>query len=113
MKLHIGSQIRRVLEEKGITPDWLAQKISTSRRNLYDILKRDEISTKQLLQISKALKYDFFTLYSEADLELASSESMLQLETKRKIMVSVELDGNPLTAEFWIEKIKKLNAAMA
>jgi predicted transcriptional regulator len=113
MKLHIGSQIKRVLEEKGITPDWLAQKISTSRRNLYDILKRDEISTKQLLQISKALKYDFFMLYSEADPELISSEPIMQLEAKRKIMVSVELDGNPLTAEFWIEKIKKLNAAMA
>jgi predicted transcriptional regulator len=112
MELHIGEEIKKVLEEKGLKPDWLAKKISTSRRNLYDILKREEIGTNQLLQISKALNYDFFSLYQDESFSTVS-DSSIAFEKKPMVMVSVQLDGSPATAEYWISKIKKLNAAIA
>lgn len=111
MELHIGSEIRRVLEEKGITPEWLANKISTSRRNVYDILKRSDISTGQLTEISQALEYDFFGLYQPTTV----NEDDLMYETvkrRKSVMVSVELDGLQTTLDQWFDTLKKINSAL-
>lgn len=34
-------------------------------------------------------------------------------KTKRTVTVSIELDGEKSTVDFWIDKIRKLNAAIA
>lgn len=106
MDLHIGSEIKRVLDEKGITPDWLAKKISTSRRNLYDILTRDEVSTNQLAQISKALEYDFFALYTS---KAEEGEQFYGTPKKAQVSVIVELDGLQTTLNQWINKLTAIN----
>jgi hypothetical protein len=118
MKLHIGKEIEKIMSEKGIKPEWLAQKLSTSRRNLYDILKREELSTSQLVIVSKALKHDFFSLYQDQTGLLPNvveepATMYNNASSKHVVMVSVQLDGNPLTADYWIDKIKRLNAALA
>jgi hypothetical protein len=110
MELHIGTEIRKVLEQKGITPDWLAQKISTSRRNLYDILTRDEISTGQLSEISRALDFDFFSLYRPVQANEPHGQYN-RLERKR-VSIVVELDGLQTTLENWCDTLKKINAAL-
>lgn len=119
MKLHIGKEIRRVLEEKGITAKWLAQKINTSDRNLYDLLTRDEIGTGQLKEISKILNYDFFSLYQKAlhkeDKNFPASlsaEPEAEYTKRHTVSVMVELDGLETTLESWVTTLKKLNAAM-
>ena len=33
-------------------------------------------------------------------------------QRKRNIVVSIELDGTPITLNFWLEKLRKLNAAL-
>jgi len=118
MNLHIGSEIKRVLNEKGITPEWLAKKITTSRRNLYDILTREEIGTKQLMQISKALNYDFFSLFQdESEIAAMVNDPLSYYENlpkpKPTVLVSVSLDGEETTLRFWFDKLTKINAAMA
>lgn len=116
MKLHIGSEIRRVMQEKGITPEWLAQQISTSRRNLYDILNREEISTSQLQDFSQALDYDFFALYQKASnttvnepLEQYGNRAITRHAT---LSVVIELDGLQTTLDQWVERLQKINAAL-
>jgi predicted transcriptional regulator len=110
MELHIGSEIKRVMEEKGIQPEWLAQKINTSRRNLYDILQRQEISTGQLLEISRALDYDFFQLYQSAVCE--PNESYKVNKPHKKVSVTVELDGLQTTLDYWLDVLKKMNTSL-
>lgn len=63
--MHIGKEIRKVMDQRGVKPAWLAQQISTSRRNMYDILKRADISTGVLVEISKYLGFNFLSLYNE------------------------------------------------
>lgn len=111
MELHIGNEIKRVLEEKGIKPEFVAQRISTSVRNFYDILTREEISTGQLSQISKALDYDFFSLYQH-DLDMAKEHDMGYVK-RAKVVVSVELDGLETTLREWVTRLTKINSVIS
>ena len=61
----IGSLIQKVLDNKGFTPQWLAERIDCKRRNIYDIFKRSSLDTVKLLKISVALKTDLFKYFSE------------------------------------------------
>lgn len=109
MKLHIGNEIRRVMEEKGIQPTWVAKKISTSQRNFYDLLKREAIGTDQLAEISTALEYDFFALYSKEENIVNEPNGEYKMQVKEKISVLVELDGKDDTLKKWIKKLTAIN----
>lgn len=62
--LHIGREVRRVLEERNRTTAWLAREIGCARAAVYRIYERPSIDTLLLCQIARALQYDFFQLYS-------------------------------------------------
>lgn len=64
-EIHIGKQIRQVLERQGRTITWLAKEIGCSRENLYKVFRRKWIHTDMLQKISLALGYDFFKAYTE------------------------------------------------
>lgn len=53
------------MDAKGVKPTWLAQQISTTRRNMYDMLRRADLSTSVLAEISKKLEFNFFALYND------------------------------------------------
>ena len=65
MELHIGKKIKDRAEQLRIGPTELAEKINSSKQNIYSIFKRDSLDTAILSKISIALEYDFFSLYSE------------------------------------------------
>ena len=60
----IGQLIKTQLKERGMTVSHLARTLSCERSNLYRIFEKDSIDTRLLLNISRALDYDFFQLYS-------------------------------------------------
>ena len=62
---HIGEAIRAELKRQGRSNIWLAQQLSCNPRTISKIFHKHYIDTYQLWQISKALDYDFFELYSE------------------------------------------------
>lgn len=63
-EIHIGSLIKKTLEEDERFVKWLAEKIGCQPRNIYDIFKnRISIDTAQLLSICKALKTNFFECF--------------------------------------------------
>jgi len=62
-EIHIGSLIRKKLEEDGRSVSWLANKICCKRANIYKIFDKTSIDTAQLLMISLALKENFFAYY--------------------------------------------------
>ena len=57
--IHIGSIIRKKLKNKSITITEFALKINRERTTVYDIFRRKSIDIELLIEISKALEYDF------------------------------------------------------
>lgn len=64
-RLHIGQEVRRVMQEQGRSTAWLAREIGCARPVVYRIYERPSIDTLHLCQISRALHFDFFKLYSD------------------------------------------------
>ncbi|MEN9742583.1 MAG: hypothetical protein RLZZ65_388 [Bacteroidota bacterium] len=63
-EIHIGQEIKRVLDESDLSVTEFAKKINKSRGNVYSILSRSSIDTELLQAISSVLNYDFFLLFS-------------------------------------------------
>ena len=59
-EIHIGPQVKLVLESKGITVTEFSKRINKSRENVYSIFTRKSIDTNLLSKISEVLEYDFF-----------------------------------------------------
>jgi len=59
-EIHVGSLIKKKLEEDGRSVMWLAKKIGCKRANVYNIFNRVSIETTLLLKVCLAIKYDFF-----------------------------------------------------
>ena len=57
--IHIGTIIRETLAKKSMTVTEFAAKINKERSTVYDIFERKSIDTELLIEISKALDYDF------------------------------------------------------
>jgi predicted transcriptional regulator len=58
-KITIGEQIKKVVDEKGISVAWLAKKMPCSASNIYKIYKKNLIDCRTLCRISMLLDYDF------------------------------------------------------
>jgi hypothetical protein len=69
-KIHIGDEIKNVLNSSDLSVTEFAKKINKSRGNIYSIFSRNAIETDLLLTISEVLNFDFFQLYSNSSAEL-------------------------------------------
>ena len=70
--IHIGDRIKQRLKQINRTPSWSAQEICCARTNVYKIFMRSSIDTALLMQISRALNYNFFK--ELADIQDSSCE---------------------------------------
>ncbi len=66
--IHIGKEIREVLDKSGMSYTEFAHKIHCERQSLYYLFKSKSIDVERLALISKVLNYNFLMLYI-ADLE--------------------------------------------
>lgn len=64
-EIHIGNEIKKVLDASDVSVSDFAKRINKSRGNVYSILSRKSIDTDLLHSISQVLNYDFFLLFSE------------------------------------------------
>ena len=62
--IDIGKAIRQKMSEQGTTTAWLARQVGCDRSNLGKQLRKRHVAPDLLLKISRALKIDFFALYS-------------------------------------------------
>lgn len=61
--IHIGEEIKRVFDEKGLKISAFAKRINMTRENVYNIFSRKTIDTGLLLSICVELQFDFFSIY--------------------------------------------------
>lgn len=73
---HIGKLIKAELKQQGRTNVWLAKQLSCNPRTISKIFQKQHIDTYQLFQISKALNYDFFKIYSDLLMNKAPENCM-------------------------------------
>ena len=57
--VHIGSEIERVVRERGLAVSRFAELIHCNRTNAYDLFKRKSIDIDMLIRISEVPDYDF------------------------------------------------------
>ena len=55
----IGKLIKNKVEEQGRSIQWLADKLSCHRSNVYDIFNRDNMDILLLIKISSILQHNF------------------------------------------------------
>ena len=55
----IGKVIKNKVEEQGRSIQWLADKLSCHRSNIYNIFNRENIDVSLLIRISSILQYNF------------------------------------------------------
>lgn len=84
-EIHIGNEIKKVLETSDVTVSEFAKRINKSRGNVYSILSRKSIDTDLLRTISQVLNFDFFLLFSETFDTLRHRVKKLE---KENLMVS-------------------------
>jgi plasmid maintenance system antidote protein VapI len=64
-EIHIGSIIRCELRKQNKSNRWLAEQIGVVPRTINKIFVKEYVDTQLLLNISTALKVDFFAYYSQ------------------------------------------------
>lgn len=63
----MSEKIRLVLAKRDKSKAWLAEQLNMSTSNLYDKLKRDNFSEKELVQIAKVLNCTFEAYFALND----------------------------------------------
>lgn len=109
MEIHIGEQIKKRQAELKVRTSDLAKMINTSRQNMQTIYTRKSIDTEQLLRISKALYFNFFSLFDE---ELSAYSTEHQLQEKAELYGKSEKRIEELEAMLYevmqrLEKMEK------
>ncbi|MCW5910150.1 MAG: helix-turn-helix transcriptional regulator [Cyclobacteriaceae bacterium] len=107
MEVHIGREIERKYQASGMKLSEFAKRINTSSRNVYSIFARKEIKTDQLIKICEVLNFDFFSLYISGPTGVQEPRQVYS--KKNKVMVTVELDGNPDSLELHIKRLTAIN----
>ncbi len=108
--IHIGEIIKRIVKEKGLSITEFGKRISTHRRNVYDIFIRESVDTALLQKISNVLEHDFFKYYIKNDSKeliiLHGKLQTLQKEIEYLKQLVIEKDKINSMLE---EKINRLN----
>jgi hypothetical protein len=84
VEVHIGQEIKRVLDESDLSVTDFAKKINKSRGNVYSILTRSSIDTELLSVISSVLQFDFFLLFSPSFAEV--KQKIYELEKENQMV---------------------------
>ncbi|HEX8607325.1 MAG TPA: hypothetical protein VF679_01650 [Pedobacter sp.] len=106
--LHIGKEIKKIVEKKGWSIAHFAKTANMSYRNTLYLFERSDISVVQLMQISEKLEYDFMKLYSiESDIG-STTQTEKELPTDfTTMMFSLTIGGRSSEFEKFPELIKK------
>lgn len=99
MAIHIGSIIKEVLAERGMSKVELSRRLNMTSTNIHKIFKRETIDTGLLLNLCKALKYDFFQYYMVASTSHLKEGDSLYGDHKDLMKQALPAAQNKITAD--------------
>jgi len=87
--IHIGTIIQEKLTEKSMTISEFAARINKERSTIYDILRRKSLDMELLIDVSKALAYDFIhNVYFKPQ---TSSTISISIKTEEALLKKINL----------------------
>lgn len=81
-KIHIGQEIKQEVQKQDLTIEDFAKNLHLASSEIEDIFDKTSLETDLLLKISKLLKRDFFSLFSNYVIEEAYKEIISLLKQK-------------------------------
>lgn len=109
MKVHIGREIKQVVDKKGWSIVNFAKQAGMSYRTALYLFERSDISVDQLLHIGKILEHDFMQLFrSEAQsVQTMQEDGALHKKDFITMNFSLHIGGRQASYEMFPELIKK------
>ncbi len=77
MSFSVGKRVKDVLKQKHLTVSWLAEQVPCDRSNIYNIFRKNDISTALLRRFCEVLEYNFFKELSDT-VEVGINKNLLQ-----------------------------------
>lgn len=77
MSFSVGKRVKDVLKQKHLTVSWLAEQVPCDRSNIYNIFRKNDISTALLRRFCEVLEYNFFKELSDT-VEVGININLLQ-----------------------------------
>lgn len=113
MGLNIGLLIEQKLNERDMSKSELARRTGIANQNINRILEKSSIDTEKLVKISKALDYNFFQDYCDAEFPNSGSSQHNVSLSGRNNQVINNTSGrdsiiNATTKDEYEERIKLL-----
>ena|ERR1043165_3856016 len=104
--INIGKAILKKFDETGMSKSEFGRRINKSPQNVQDIFTRESIDTKLLADISKVLKFNFFTLY----IKDSDNKQLGKIDELNKYVLALEkslVDKDKIIALYEKKKPKK------
>ncbi|MDD2960610.1 MAG: helix-turn-helix transcriptional regulator [Muribaculaceae bacterium] len=111
-RVHIGNEIKKVLNVKGIKKAQLARFIGVRPQSIDYLLTRKSIDTDTLFAVSQALDYDFSKLFTLTDNQTNCDKEISTKITNAKVVVEIELTRDDIK-KLDLEKRVSLNNEQA
>jgi len=110
-KVHIGDIIRMKLKEQGRTQRQLARQLGLSRNTVYSMLRQGDMNTKRLFQLSKALNYNFFELFTMTSINHHELKTLRE-DNQRLTTENQQLQAELKQARHEMALLREMNAVM-
>ena len=77
MSFSVGKREKDFLKQKHLTFSWLAEQVPCDRSNIYNIFRKNDISTALLRRFCEVLEYNFFKELTDT-VEVGINKNLLQ-----------------------------------
>lgn len=105
--IHIGEEIKCRFDKSGLTQKEFGARIGMPQQNICRVFNKESIDTKRLVAISRALQYNFFTLFTPP-VQISIDGNHNQLNGKGAYG-NINSGGDAIL----VERIKSLEALLA
>lgn len=109
MAVHIGQELARVLEERGMNRSTFAERVGRDRSRIHELFDKASIDTQLLLKCCRVLGHNFFRTLSE-DFEPAAPEASEPAPGYGKVRqpIRIVIEADPMDAQA-LEKAEALS----
>jgi transcriptional regulator with XRE-family HTH domain len=98
----VGEKIKKLMYERGLSPEELASILKVSRGTLYNWFKKDSVETAYLLAISNSLSVPvsyFFDEYNKPVQEIDGKPSSSKIENELRTQIDMLKQNNAFLQE--------------
>ncbi len=107
-----GEIIRRLREDRGLTQQNLADDVGVDVTTVIRWEQSSSMKADRLEQLAKAFKIQVSELYTyKTDPEMLSNP-LQYYQNRKRVDITVQLDGTAATLNEWISTLKKINKAL-